>query len=226
MKILEKQGYHLIFLSLLLFGVYAAARGNILAGSLWNIETSTWLWLAILDPVLHQVYAVVCWRGELYYQWLSKPFGERAFSIWTVGFMILFIGRLVTILALAASNRGTLPLSGRLGGFLTLLCFIPVVYLFYSVIKYFGMKRALGIDHFEPEVYRGKPLVKQGMFKWTPNAMYLYGFLLLWIPGLLFLSKAALLAALFNHLYIWVHYFFTEKPDMRYIYQLDRITSS
>jgi protein-S-isoprenylcysteine O-methyltransferase Ste14 len=164
---------------------------------------------------------VICWRAELYYNFLSKTFGERAFSIWSVGFMILFIARPVTILGLAAANRGTLSVPLWLTGIFSLLIFALGVYLFYSVIKYFGMERALGIDHFEPEVYRNKPFVKQGIFKWSSNSMYLFGLMLLWIPGLLFLSKAALLAALFNHLYIWVHYYFTEEPDMRFIYQLD-----
>lgn len=135
--------------------------------------------------------------------------------------MVLFIARPLTVLGLAAANHGTLSVPFWLTGLLSLLFFALGVYLFYSVIKYFGMERALGIDHFEPDVYRDKPFVKGGIFRWTSNAMYLFGFLLLWIPGLLFLSKAALLAALFNHLYIWVHYYFTEAPDIRFIYQLD-----
>ena len=32
------------------------------------------------------------------------------------------------------------------------------------------------------------------------------------------LSAAALCLALFNHLYIWIHYFATERPDMQRIY--------
>jgi len=48
--------------------------------------------------------------------------------------------------------------------------------------------------------------------------MYIFGFFILWIPGLLLLSKAALLVALFNHIYIWVHYYFTELPDIKVIY--------
>ena len=34
-----------------------------------------------------------------------------------------------------------------------------------------------------------------------------------------FASVAALAVALFNHLYIWVHYFATERPDMQRIYR-------
>ena len=221
MKIFEKQGYHLFFLVLLLMGVFVAARGDVLAGSLWGIKTSSWFWLAIIVPVLHQVYVVIGWRSELYYKSLSKIFGDRTFSIWTAGFMILFVARLISVMGLAAANRGTFSLSGWMAVLLSLVCFVPVVYLFYSVIKYFGIKRALGIDHFEPDVYREKPFVRQGIYKWTPNAMYLFGFMLIWVPGLLFLSKAALLVALFNHLYIWVHFYFTELPDMQFIYQTD-----
>ena len=75
---------------------------------------------------------------------------------------------------------------------------LPALYLFYSVRTYFGFKRAYGIDHFDAS-YRNMPFVKQGIFRFTSNAMYTFGFFLLWVPGFLFLSQAALLAALFNH---------------------------
>jgi hypothetical protein len=48
--------------------------------------------------------------------------------------------------------------------------------------------------------------------------MYAFGFLLIWFPGLWYASLAALAAALFSHLYIWVHYYCTERPDMQRIY--------
>jgi len=48
--------------------------------------------------------------------------------------------------------------------------------------------------------------------------MYVFGFLVLWIPGFVMFSKAALLVALFNQIYIWVHYYFTELPDINFIY--------
>ena len=64
-------------------------------------------------------------------------------------------------------------------------------------------------------------MVNKGIFKYTSNAMYIYGLLALWIPGILLQSKAALLMAFFHHIYIWVHYYFTELPDMKMIYQND-----
>lgn len=81
------------------------------------------------------------------------------------------------------------------------------------------MDRAFGIDHFQPKESKKESFVKKGIFKYTSNGMYIYGFLMLWIPGLLLLSKAAILVALFNHIYIWVHYYFTELPDIKIIYE-------
>jgi hypothetical protein len=98
---------------------------------------------------------------------------------------------------------------------------IPAVYLFYSVKRYFGFKRAFGIDHFDTS-YQTRPFVKEGIFRYTGNGMYTFGFFLLWIPGLWYASIAALWVALFNHLYIWVHYYSTELPDIKRIYQTNQ----
>jgi len=219
MKILEKQGYHLLSILVLISGVWFVAQGDLLEGVFLGISTTTWLILSVLFPILHQVYVVICWRGELYYGWLSNSLGERAFTVWAIGFMILFMARPITIFALAIANRGTLDLPNWINIPLIGICLAVVAYMAYSFVKYFSPERALGIDHFQPEKYRNIPFVREGIFKWSSNAMYTYAFLALWMIGLIFNSKAALLAALFNHLYIWAHYYFTEYPDMQYIYQ-------
>ena len=41
---------------------------------------------------------------------------------------------------------------------------------------------------------------------------------MLWVPAFLFQSMAAMVIAAFSHAYIWVHYYATEKPDMKRIY--------
>lgn len=219
MKIFEKQGYHLLSILVLISGVWFVARGDILEGAWLGISTTTWLILSILFPILHQIYVVILWRGELYYRWLSKTLGERAFTVWAVGFMILLLARPITIFALAIANRGTLAFPLWVNIPLIGICLVVVGYMAYSFIKYFGAERALGMDHFQPDMYRDLPFVKEGIFRWSSNAMYTYAFLALWVIGLIFNSRAALLAALFNHIYIWAHYYFTEYPDMQYIYQ-------
>jgi hypothetical protein len=100
---------------------------------------------------------------------------------------------------------------------LAVIVAVPAIYLFYSVRRYFGFQRAFGIDHFD-ETYRTLPLVRNGIFRFTSNGMYVFGFFLIWVPGLWWASAAAMWVALFNHLYIWVHYHSTERPDMRRIY--------
>ena len=213
----EKQARHYLLLIVLLLGVFFLAKGDVLSGQLWGISTQIWLWIAVAIPVLHQIAVALLWRAELYHHKMTEWFGDKAFSVFKIIFTILFIGRPLTIILLAISNMNTLMLDPTLAYAVALLLFLPFAYTMYSVFHYFGVNRAYGIDHFDPS-YRNKPFVKEGMFKYTDNAMYKFGFLILWAIALVFLSKAALLVAAFSHLYIWVHFYFTELPDINYMY--------
>ena len=51
-----------------------------------------------------------------------------------------------------------------------------------------------------PEYHTDQTL--KAIFKYTSNGMYTFAFFLIWIPGVLLQSKAALLAALFHHIYM------------------------
>jgi hypothetical protein len=137
--------------------------------------------------------------------------------VFKVIFTILFLGRPITLILLGISNAGTLVLNPLLAYALAIVLLLPFAYTMYSVFHYFGIDRAFGIDHFDPS-YRNQPFVREGMFRYTDNAMYKFGFLILWAIALVFLSKAALIVAAFSHLYIWVHFYFTELPDIRHIY--------
>lgn len=202
---------------ILAINLYLGSRPGILSGKVWGISTETWFWLAIAVPVIHQAYVWLVWRLELYLDVFTKRYGlERSFRIYAIGFSILFASRLITIIILAYSNKDTLYINPVFSYALALLIMPPVIYLFYSVKKYFTIERAYGIDHFDKDY--NEPYVKNGIFKYTDNGMYVFGLMILYLPGLLLLSKAAILAALFNHVYIWVHYYFTERPDMREIY--------
>jgi hypothetical protein len=221
MKILHQQIWHFIILIALLIGTYyyVDADPSILEGEYLGISTCTWFIMAILSPIIHQIYVLVCWRSELFHQSISKAFGAKGFKIFKIGFAILIISRLITIIILAIASADTLNISPILSYTFATILFIPSAYLGYSVKKYFGINRAIGIDHFRSIKDSNEPFVKKGIFKYTSNGMYIYGFMLLWIPGLLLFSKAALIVALFNHIYIWVHYYFTELPDIKTIYK-------
>lgn len=222
MRILQYQFWHILSLGILLFMFYFVVNRyslEMLGGDLWGINTDIWLVIAIASPIIHQIYVLICWRVELYGQMITKSFGkEKGFKLYKIGFAILILSRIVTIVLLAISNEGTLNINPYFSYICSCILLIPVIFLFYSVKKYFGMDRAFGIDHFEPEKSKLTPIVRKGIFKYTSNGMYVYGFLALWIPGLLFFSKAALMVALFQHIYIWIHFYFTELPDMKFIY--------
>lgn len=223
MKIFKYQLWHFLIVSILLSGIYFCIKidSSVLEGELFGIGTSTWFLLAILSPIFHQTYVFVCWRIELYYSSFSRTFGDKGFYAFKIGFGILIISRLVTLILLAFSNRNTFHANNILIYVMVGILLILSSYLFYSVKKYFGINRAFGLDHFKPEVFRSAPFVNEGIFKYTSNGMYVYGFLILYVPGLLLQSKAALIVAVFSHIYIWVHYYFTELPDMKLIYKKD-----
>ena len=218
-KIFEYQIWHLISLIAMIFAInsYVTSSSDMLSGRFWGINTTTWFWLAIAIPIIHQVYVWLIWRFELYQRTFTNRYGmQRAFKAYAVGFTLLFASRLIVVVFLALSNKNSLKLDPLIVYFIASLITAVVVYLFYSVKKYFTIERAYGIDHFDKNY--GEPYVKNGIFKYTDNGMYVFGLMILYLPGLLLLSEAAILVALFNHVYIWVHYYFTERPDMLEIY--------
>ena len=102
-KLFLYQHWHFLFLSILLAGLYFYVNTDplFLKGKFLEIATSKWFLLAILIPILHQIYVVVCWRLELFYKSISKKFGALGFKLFKVGFALLFISRLLTIILLA-----------------------------------------------------------------------------------------------------------------------------
>lgn len=224
--ILERQWLHAVVLAALI-AVLALTSDldGIQAGMLWGINTPEWFWLAVALAIVHQVYVWFCWRTQLHGNWLTRVLGKFSFPLYAVGFSTLGISRVVAVFVLAISNRDTLPVKHTALRILAIIALIPAVYLFYSVKRYFSFRRAFGIDHFD-EGYRSLPFVRKGIFRFTRNGMYIYGFLLLWVPALWYASLAALCVALFNHVYIWVHYYSTELPDMKRIYGEARAISN
>ena len=216
--LLRYQLWHLLLLVVLIVSVrvYIQNDPDATAGELWGIRTLVWLWVAVAVPVVHQVYVWLVWRLELYHRTFTSRWGMQAFKVYSAGFSILFTGRLILIVLLAYSNRDSLSVMPILAYLAAAVITPMVLYLFYSVIRYFTMERAYGIDHFDKDYL--EPYVKNGIFRYTDNGMYVYGFLVFYLPGLLLLSKGALIVALFNHAYIWVHYYCTERPDMKKIY--------
>lgn len=137
--------------------------------------------------------------------------------VYKVVFMILFLSRPISLIILAIADHDSFNMSIPARIIICVILGIPAAYALNSVVRYFGIDRAAGIDHFD-ESYRCKPLVKKGMFRFSSNSMYLFAFITLWVIAIAAASWAAFVVAMFSHAYIWVHYFCTERPDMKLIY--------
>ncbi|MGK7912900.1 MAG: methyltransferase [Synechococcus sp.] len=171
-------------------------------------------WIAIAIPIVHQVFVWLAWRLELHSSITSHAIG---FHGYLVLFFLLFAGRFISLFALAWIDRYSLSLAILPQAIATALLALLSIYTMYSVKKYFGFARAAGADRFDPK-YRDMPLVTQGIFRFTNNGMYLYGFLLFWAIATGLNSSAAVTVAAFSHVYIWVHFYATEKPGMDFLY--------
>ena len=216
-RLFERQALHLILLVLLLVPVVSVAREPaVTEGALWGVSGTAWFWIVICTAIVHQVYVWICWRLQLHRDFITNLFPEWGFQFYKVGFMLFGLSRWL-IIPLAVANMGTLPLHEVLQWGVSGLLLVLSGYLGYSVHRYFGVDRGIGLDHFDPDAPTWS-FVEKGIFRYTSNGMYVFGFLFLWVPGLMLESAGALLAAAFHHAYIWVHYYCTEKPDMQYIY--------
>ncbi len=214
----EGQLLHIIALVILIFMVHLSFQiTGFDKGYFLGISSSLWVLFSVADAIVHQIYVWFCWRAELHGQLLSKWFGANSFKKYSLLFAILIVLRPISIFSLGWANRGTLDINIWMSFFVSAVLLVFAIYCMYSIAHYFSFQRAFGIDHFE-KTFQSEPLVRQGIFRWTPNAMYVFGFFALWIPAFLFQSIAALVVAGFSHIYIWVHFFTTEKPDMQRIY--------
>ena len=181
--------------------------------SFLEVGTLGWFMIAMSIPIIHQAYVWICWRSELCWKLISNTIGFKGYVII---FFILIISRLSAIV-LCFVDYGSLYKPGWLAWILGLILFIPGAYTMYSVKKYFGFLRAAGADHFDPK-YRDLPFENRGIFKWTPNAMYVFAIGIPFSFAVATGSQSMFVVAIYTYISIWLHYFCTEKPDFAVIY--------
>ncbi len=211
------QLWHALSLLVLLPITWSFAAPVLSEGYWLGIKDTAWFWLAVFIPVFHQVVVWMVFRLQMGWGALSGIFGNADMPVWIAVFFPLLIARPVTVAGLAFSTRDSLVLPGSIALPLAVLLLIPSLYTLWSVISYFGFMRAIGGDHFRAR-YREMPLVDRGAFRYSSNAMYAFAFLLLWSLALFAGSQAALSVAIFQHAFVWAHYYCTEKPDMEIIF--------
>ena len=183
------------------------------ANTFLGMDAFEWFLVAMTIPLVHQTYVWICWRSELCWKSISNTIGFKGYVII---FFILIISRLSAIV-LCFVDYGSLYKPGWIAWILGLILFIPGVYTMYSVKKYFGFLRAAGADHFDPK-YRNLPFENRGIFKWTPNAMYVFAIGIPFSFAVATGSQSMFVVAIYTYISIWLHYFCTEKPDIAIIY--------
>ncbi len=189
-------------------------------GSYLGLTTINWAYIAMGVALFHQSMVAVVFRLQLHFDIMVQLFGNNALKIWGVVFLPFLAARPITLLIAGLADAGSLGGDRNLQLVAGATLMIPAVWGMHSVLKYFTINRALGGDHFYDK-YANMPMVDQGIFKYSSNAMYAFVFLGLWGIALLTGSWNALVLALFNHAYIWIHMYCTERPDMDVIYGAD-----
>ena len=208
---------HVLLLGALLPGAWAVAGSSLDDASWLGISERVWFAAAIAAPVVQQLAVALLWRAQLCHRLLTRAFGDAGFVVWGVIFFPLLVARPLLVAAVGAADTASLPIAPALGIGVGAALLAPAAWTMHSVQKHFGFARALGGDHFY-ERYRAMPLIREGAFKYSSNAMYTFAFLGLWGIALIFRSRVALAVALFEHAYIWVHWYCTEQPDSVVLY--------
>ncbi|OUS05804.1 hypothetical protein A9Q96_11455 [Rhodobacterales bacterium 52_120_T64] len=215
-EIFRGQIQHAMIAALLTIGTCSLLHDY--GGSFLGVSTMTWAYITIAIGLIHQSIVAVVFRLQLHFNIMVRLFGDNALKVWAVIFLPFLGGRPLLLIIVGISDYGSLGGDRTVQLIAGTLLMLLVAYTMHSVLKYFTISRALGGDHFHDE-YLNMPMVNQGAFKYSSNAMYTFVFTGLWGIGLLLGSWNALVLALFYHAYIWVHMYCTEEPDMRILYK-------
>jgi len=216
-QVIEGQPQHLGIAYLMGLGALTLLSPNPDAPRLLGLTSAGWAMASIALALLHQIIVAFVFRLQLHRNMMTRLFGERDMKIWAMIFLPLLMMRPITILMTGWADTVPITRFRNLEMILGILLVVVAIWAMHSVIKHFTIPRALGGDHFRDR-YADMPLVNKGAFRYTSNAMYGVVFLGLWGIALLFGSWNALVVALFQHAYIWVHMYCTEAPDMARIY--------
>lgn len=212
--IFEYQIQHIAIALLLTVGAFSLLSSPPETASLLGLTAMGWAKLSIFLALIHQFIVAFVFRMQLHKNLMTRLFGARDMKIWALIFMPLLVIRPLTVIMTGWAD--TVPITDyrTVEMVLGLGLLLPAIYGMHSTIVHFTLPRALGGDHFRDE-YLAMPKVDKGIFKYTDNGMYGVVFLGLFGIALLFGSRNAMILALFQYAYIWVHMFCTETPDLK-----------
>lgn len=216
-QIIEGQPQHAIMAILMTAGICTLLSGTADAPRLLGLTATGWAVLSVALAVVHQSIVAIVFRLQLHRNLLTRLFGPRDMKIWALVFLPLLAARPLTVIMTGWADSVPITEFRTAEIVVGLALLAPAIWGMHSTLKHFTLPRALGGDHFREEI-RALPKVTGGVFDYTDNGMYGVVFLGLWGIALLFGSWNALVLALFQQAYIWVHMYTTEAPDIRRMY--------
>jgi len=220
----RKQQYHAASLVLLLLLMGGALwMPGMTAGRYLGVDTVTWYSITVVLVVLHHLYVWFCWRAELHHQTLSELFGSAGFTVYATGALFFLLARPILVVVVGVANRNSLWIPDLVCRVLTVVLALLSGGAIYATLQRMSFQQVLGADHFHEQIPE-RGLTRDGIFRYVSNPLFTLGMLGLWIPGVIFRSKAALVLALFQHVYVWVHYVTIECPDIQVLYPNQRDT--
>ena len=215
-ELFRGQFQHMIMAVLMTVGACSMLRAT--GGRFLGLSAMDWAYASIAMGLFNQIMVAIIFRTQLHLNIMVRLFGQNALKVWGAMFLPFLAGRPLVLLGAGLADPGTLGGDRTLQLIIGTILVIPGIWTMHSVLKYFTINRALGGDHFFDE-YLNMPIVDQGAFRYSSNAMYSFVFTGLWGVAILTGSWNAAVLALFYHAYIWVHMYCTERPDMDILYR-------
>ncbi len=179
-----------------------------------GLGAPAWVAIAWTLALAHHAWIFAFWRLELYAGKSSEWFGrERGFRVFQAGFLILGPARMLLVGPISCASAGALSVPPALAIGYAIATSALCLWAGDSLVRYFGLRRACGADHFFDE-YRRMPLETRGVHRFSPNAFYVFVLPALYQPGLLFGSALGLAVAGAQHAMVWIAYYAAERRDM------------
>ncbi len=218
-SILEKQEWHFALLALLVVSANAimVIYPMSFEGVLWGLSTASWFWIGVLTAILHQVYVMLIWRIQLETRWLTINLPRLGFTAYLIDYTWMLAARTGAIVLVAIANQDNIYIPDFFKWTGSIILAVVFLGLIYSIASSSNYKDLVGVTFFEVNDHGSYKAEKQ-VYSLVPVTFYFLGSLGFYVPGILFSSPASLLLAFFNHLYICIHYYCTEVPSLKRIY--------
>jgi hypothetical protein len=181
----EGQLQHLAIVFLMTLGAISLLTNPNDAPRLLQLTSYDWAIVSIALALIHQIIVALVFRAQLHHKALTRMFKKNDMPIWAAIFMPLLVARPLGLIMVGWADTTSISGQRVLEIVSGVALLIIAIWAMHSVLVYFTLPRALGGDHFRDD-YAAMPLVREGAFKYTTNAMYGVVFLGLWGIALAF----------------------------------------